>query len=599
MVHDVVGWQRGGRFMMKISLKPASSKSETRSSRLESPSRSEGGHQRSETTDDLRRVVSSWIDRGEAIPLNLKEEMDKIKSFAYTDFHFHSDLRSRALGVARCMKSLSNDLEALAAKVREESAALENIPRVCGFASLPDDVLAMIFDLVVNNYENWKYWYCGSRSWKSAVSLSHVSKHFRDVTLAHPRLWTKLSRSGKMAVSCLPRTKNAPLTIGIKFLLTESDEWAFQSILSKVLPYSNRWHSLGIYLDSVKKWEPENEESDEGQEIYGLSAASLKEMSIQSGFYDFTDSWPDWDWSRWYTPNLRSLTAFRYFPSSLPGLSYVTYLRLTFLIDDESLPKIMKEVAKMVSLKTLFLTLETADGDENPTLHEKMVFSNVTNLSISLEEHLPVDLSTPALTRALFSSMYFPLATELRVTFTGNAYIFDSDYDEKEHFNFYCNKAISRIFRHVDQFPLVKELYLGIKTEFEVSGAYAELSVPLLMLPSLKSLTLESDGRTIIKEPEHIDETEFDNGLIAMPPRVFGKTLPLLATVSLDILDESVALWLGDYLKSLKESEGGGWNDFRELAVWEADDDLDDGNLYQSTFSRDEALDWCENMING
>ncbi|KLO18165.1 hypothetical protein SCHPADRAFT_886432 [Schizopora paradoxa] len=100
--------------------KITSSKSETRSSsRSGLLSRSKDGHhwQRSETMDEIRTLASSWINRVEVIPVGWKKEIDAI---------------SCALGVARCMKSLSEVLEALAVKFRGESAALENICRVQG-----------------------------------------------------------------------------------------------------------------------------------------------------------------------------------------------------------------------------------------------------------------------------------------------------------------------------------------------------------------------------------------------------------------------------------------------------------------------------------
>ena len=63
-------------YTMDVLPKLASLNSETRSSRSGHLSRSNGGHQRLETMDDLRRVVSSWIDHDEDIPVDWRKEID-------------------------------------------------------------------------------------------------------------------------------------------------------------------------------------------------------------------------------------------------------------------------------------------------------------------------------------------------------------------------------------------------------------------------------------------------------------------------------------------------------------------------------------------
>lgn len=186
-----------------------------------------------------------------------------------------------------------------------------------------------------------------------------------------------------------------------------------------------------------------------------------------------------------------------------------------------------------------------------------MVFRNVQRLEVDLEQHLPINLTTPALTRALFSSMYFPEATGLVVNFKGTVYVLDCSSEHQKSNTFYCYQAVSRIFRHVDRFPRVSKLHLKIESAFGESDAHAELSIPLSMLPSLQPLTLESDGpTTIIKEPETPDEIGFDEEF-AIPPRVVGKVMPTLETVTLDAEDDSVAAaWLAKYLEYLKDRGG-------------------------------------------
>ncbi|KLO18162.1 hypothetical protein SCHPADRAFT_936426 [Schizopora paradoxa] len=581
---------------MDIPLEPASSKSETEthfeSSRLES-SRSIGG-QSSETMDDFRAMVPNLVSCGDTIPLE-KEGANSIESFACVEPHNHSNNGSFSLDVAPRLNSSSNNLNISTAEIFEKLKVLKNIPRARRVASLPDDILAMIFDILVNGAYIWILCDPFPKSWKVAVKLSHVSQRFRTIMLSSPRLWTTINRSSEMAATCLPRTNGLPLTIGFKLKMdTNVNQWIPDLLLSKVLPYSNLWRSLSVILEVAR----EHEESKEGQDLHDISATSLEELNIVCGYCDNNHTWPEWDFSRWDTPKLRRLLLFHYVPDSLPGLAYVTALQLTLLIDNPLVCKILGEVAKMNTLKEFTLNIDAAREDqESPILLKEWVFQNVNCLEINLEQHLSTDSTTPALTRALFSSMYFPNATELHIKFSGvfEALLSEEVYD-MDLYNFHCNKAVSRIFRHIDQFPQVSKLEFEVETAFDASeeaDAHAELYIPLLMLPCLKHVTLKSDGPTLLTEPGDEEQDEIEDLII--PPRKFGETMPSLATVTLKMLDNSVgAAWLKEYLEDLEEQ--GGSEDFCELVVWEDDGQGASNDLQKRrkrSYSREEALEWC------
>ncbi len=124
-----------------------------------------------------------------------------------------SNLLSRARKTMLRLKSLSDILSDLASVFHTESEAaranFEAIGNMCGMASLPTELLARIFECVVNGDETLT----NPTRWKAAVRLSHVCQYFRETALACPQIWSNISRSGEMADSCLPRSKDLPLDV--------------------------------------------------------------------------------------------------------------------------------------------------------------------------------------------------------------------------------------------------------------------------------------------------------------------------------------------------------------------------------------------------
>lgn len=144
----------------------------------------------------------SWFSQPTSSP--------KSKLYTYNDLHNHSNLRNRTQDTVSGLKSLSSSLDAIAAEIKGECKVFENVQKACGLASLPDEVLAMIFDLMVIHYNYWEYWNLIPWNWQAAVMLSHVSRYFRDVMFACSRIWTIMNQRPQMGVSCPPRTKNDP-----------------------------------------------------------------------------------------------------------------------------------------------------------------------------------------------------------------------------------------------------------------------------------------------------------------------------------------------------------------------------------------------------
>ncbi len=259
-----------------------------------------------------------------------------------------------------------------------------------------------------------------------------------------------------MVASCLPRANGLPLTVNLTVHRKANEgDWLFDPVLAEVLPHSKRWHHLHMALDYGRR-DVQVDGSNNGQELRCLDALLLRELHIEGCSFNGSGDWPQWDWTRWNTPNLRHLTTDYYFPHALPGLATVTRLRVSLCINDDSTSRIFKEISRMVHLLDLALSFSNdSDDTTDIVLHEKMEFPSVQRLVIENHLHIPDEYRNPALKRSLFSSLFFPHVIDLRVELYGNASLDDM---ERSMRNLYFNKEVIRLFRHVDQFSLRQEL---------------------------------------------------------------------------------------------------------------------------------------------
>lgn len=490
---------------------------------------------------------------------------------------------------------MSSALKELASAIDDECVDIEVVNRKCGLASLPDDLLAMIFDYVVNEEESKDR---VPMRWMAAVELSHVCRHFRDVSLSCPRLWTTINRSSKMAVACLPRARSVPLIVNITVCPDENTGgWSFDPFINHILPCAKRWGQLIVVYDFLTRDDLDLNKATY-QKLRQLDAPLLEELQIANDSWDISGTC-DWDWSQWNTPKLRRVEAVFCFPSHLPGLASVISLELTLHADHVSISGILAEISRMDHLLDFTFTLLSSEMDVEPIeVPVKMIFSSVQRLHITTELHFPEENPNPAIKSALFSSLFFPSVVKLHLKlldYDHDKYLHDPGWEDSDALiNSYFNNEIARIFRHVEQFPRVSEFHLRVHpalSSYRGSvGGVIYLSVPLDMLPGLKHFTLVSDTGLEMSQPNELDEVNFEDGV--PPPRVVGDVLPVLDTIVLDLPQAGgIADWVCDYLQGLRDQERVG---FRELIVMEGNAS---SGRRKASFLGDDALEWTRRHL--
>ncbi len=231
----------------------------------------EGGNGRNVSTFTYVRFPSNYL------LLTLRRE-----SLSLTDIRQHPDVGIRAQDIARRLRVLTDTLTELVAAVKVEYEAVQVFIRKTGLASLPDDLLAVIFDYVVNKDEN-KPWI--PIRWRTAVTLSHVCQHFRNVSLSCPRLWTTMNRSAGMIATCVPRAKDVPLTVDITVNPVPTGvatRWCLEPVLAELLKNVSRWGHLGIDI-RLNSSQPHQIGESTIQQLRKLDAPLLVELCIQNG----------------------------------------------------------------------------------------------------------------------------------------------------------------------------------------------------------------------------------------------------------------------------------------------------------------------------
>ncbi|KAF8551261.1 hypothetical protein OG21DRAFT_1418332, partial [Imleria badia] len=125
---------------------------------------------------------------------------------------------------------------------------------------MPVEVVANIFDFASHSSHD---------PITQSISLSHVCKQWRQISLSTPSLWTFIQLSLPLSKSQLTRTcawilrsRNRPLDIYMDFRDPDWD-WdeaspilgskAMESLMRFLVPHASRWHSIELLTDT---WAP-------------------------------------------------------------------------------------------------------------------------------------------------------------------------------------------------------------------------------------------------------------------------------------------------------------------------------------------------------
>lgn len=459
-----------------------------------------------------------------------------------------------------------------------------------GISRLPDDILAIVFKIAVNEG--------GVNRATVVVSLAQVSRRFRYVALSIPSLWSLIHGpvmwTGKsfrpLSQICLrlklERSAQAPLDIGYDFRDESDKAWFFRCSMGAVLPHVNRWKSYSLEFNV----------SMEQENIGGfvaklgtvcapkLETLCLSAASVYSDTYPINIESRPVPFSKWSLPNLQNVEL-QDFIIDVKRYPTVTRLSETVSSPDFDFKSFNLGLKAVHSMRYLHLGLigEKISQDFPPHIH----LPSVIELSLCLRVRYtkPFDIALTAIN--------CPNVTNLSIK------LFYMRYDEthilqRDNFLRGMRKDVLRHYiRHLfappERFRKIVNLTLIVMPSPDsifVEGdlGHALYALPLTSLPSLRNLTLESSLTSL--------RPGCDGPLFEVEE---GQTYPAIETISLRTSKpDRLHDWLGKFMEKLEKQGDWDWC-FRHFLLQgkhRTADGVEEDVVESLRFSRNHIHEW-------
>ncbi|KDQ17611.1 hypothetical protein BOTBODRAFT_143968 [Botryobasidium botryosum FD-172 SS1] len=262
---------------------------------------------------------------------------------------------------------------------------------------IPDDIFSMIFELAVP--ADWK------DKWLAPLTIAAVSRSWRRIALATPRLWTRIN--SRTLSAFLPHAKLAPLEIGYEcFLRRES----LRDFLSRVTPCSDQWRRLELIVKAA--------ETPLLSHLANIPATKLECLEIGSQD-EYLGMQPklDLDLFSGFTPRLRELELDTIrIPLTSPIFHSLIRLRLSDIYVEGTDEDLSHQLLRIVNacpnlevlyLRNLYTHISVDEGpDSSPALRTFLPFLRTFTLK---------HIQHPRVTRMLLESIQFPPTAQVKL----------------------------------------------------------------------------------------------------------------------------------------------------------------------------------------
>lgn len=523
----------------------------------------------------------------------------------------------RARKTTQRLKSLSDTLGRLSSVMRTEfedaQANFKAVSKMNALVSIPNELLARIFDYVVNRDDDTesittqhsrsptdlvvpKPITTPKRS-KVALSLSHVCRHFRTTATSCARLWSNVCRNKELAALCMERTKQVPFNAHILIGRAEQDPHSgfyrlpLDKLLEDILPHSERLGRLEIdFRNSPELDQVDPTNSDVREAFRELYAPALHSLRIRrspnhygTGVHVASDYITYHELDGWSAPNLRHFETSHYFPIAFSGLNNLHSLDITLKSQEIDFVNVIRALSQMTVL-TDFRLMVTFNASFERMEHipsfERTCLPSVRRLRIGMIGSGITYLSTESvkLLEALFSPFLFPGVIDLHFI------MLFFNYWQQGQPDVSLNRELGWLCQHENQYPCVERLCLEVVDHYREEGRNPGLlmDIPLTKFPNTKELTLCSNARF--------------NPSLQNPQ---GGDLPTLERITIKAVEsgiKSIRPFVASVMKAQNEQEESG--SFRELIVVNTRQVTmgDFGMEYPTRiYEGDAALQWCAN----
>ncbi|KLO08014.1 hypothetical protein SCHPADRAFT_944807 [Schizopora paradoxa] len=403
-----------------------------------------------------------------------------------------SSLR-RMKSIANVLASVSTSLENTIDLVAEQSL---DIVRTSGLSSLPDDILARVFELYYEDYRNVVgecSHYSRGRSFPTSSILTQVNRGFRRIALHIPALWECIpgkTRHAKEMIGCIKERCQNPI------IFLDYDFFKKKDILSgadllRILPPASRWKGLDV------SYGRETCGREFFEDIFAISGGTLDgllDLRISHKGYlwrnndndgrDLSTNLSDSDASllaQWSLPKLKRLFLMDVIPSKM-NCPNLTECRVNLGVHDvawniRALKELFRCTPHLESLSFSFDSASSTEmGADDPMvidLDEPVKLARLSSLAIHVG-----GMTEGAFLKAVMDSLDVSSASSLKISLR-------YETDTPASLEFYTTEWLTVIFNvALDRrrsFPNVKDFRLSLyedRDEYLLPYAHLTRAIP-------------------------------------------------------------------------------------------------------------------------
>ncbi|TDL30117.1 hypothetical protein BD410DRAFT_780657 [Rickenella mellea] len=350
---------------------------------------------------------------------------------------------------------LLQEMQMVEAKISFLQRSCNTLALRRGLRHLPDEILAQIFetgyttDLQGNRF---------------AITISHVNRRFRNVSLRLPRLWSTITNYQRVSELKVFLTRSKDMGIIIKLLPDGHPLMPAKKFIGIVVRHSQRWIEFDHGFD-------EEVEMDATLSRYKLDLPKLRKLTNNSGY--LAPTLPKW--------NMPSLA--EYEGDASPGLSATNMVSCTLdLWDNNGLYDLLSFISDNPTLRSLSLVfhgfIPYMGGSQ---VDAKATLSSLDTFSVHFDggcyidddfERFVTNLSLPNLTQFSLKLSVDPVGSSREDCDTG--------------------RFFQVLLRNPNPYPKLAKLDVIIDAFFDIPSI--ELEQSLERLPSLRRIYVEAPG---------------------------------------------------------------------------------------------------------
>ncbi|KLO18499.1 hypothetical protein SCHPADRAFT_120124 [Schizopora paradoxa] len=541
--------------------------------------------------EHLLKVVDTTSNEGSEFTLSEGLEMEKLILDAYDYIGVFAESPDTKKGIVSRSKLLRHSLEPTVATLQALTKMLEKelgdahrieeqVISMCGFASLPTEILEKIFHIAVHGEEG--------RIPSVAITLSHVCRFFRDMVLNSPSFWTTIDVSYADAERplsqailelCLERSKQSPLGIRIKFddydVVSPRNAWnrRYLAILAR---HAHRWRSFDIELFEIHSRDYFNLFRD----IPHLHLPDLQRFAIRSTFpWSYRILERSFIFSTWNAPKLRELRVSNHLPFSVEAsttFDSVEQAEIRFdTIGVWNPDRYLNALLRLSSLSQLDLII-----------HNTVPFdleANISSVSLKSVQIYRVELHSIKNPNIIYETAISTLSGVLGALRCPNALQLSLVVTECS--GQFVAPLLSALSEH--HYPSLVDLSLSISPSCRTFGASTDFNLPLEAAPNLRHLSMSI-------------ASDFD---ISLSRRVSSKPLKTLRFAN--PYPKSVARWLRSFIGWTSEAKN--WPLF-ETFIFECsptkvlsrkgEERMTEAPSSTKVIESEDIASWCREILN-